>query len=136
MPELLVAIVTESGIPLATENGELIGYLIRQYADNLKDPQFQRPLNRIYEEFRRRQEVKLQPAIAYTSIGGLAAGAALLHEIDVALAFIRTGKVSASAGTNFLMKSLSTLHAQGVTNAQGLKDISDEELLALLSDSI
>lgn len=136
MREYFLAITTETGVPLASEKGEILGELVRQFADSLKDPAFKRPLTHLYEEFRKRQEIKLSPAIAYSTVGGMAAGAALLHEIDVALSFVRTGQVLASSGTDFLMKSLTALHSHGVVNAEGLKDISEEELLALLSDSI
>lgn len=136
MAEILIALTTEDSIPISAESGELIGYLIQAFADSLQDPAFQRPLLHVYEEFRKRQEIQLRSVTAKTTIGGYAVGAAALYEIDVALGFIRTGKLTASAGTQFLMRSLSALHSQGMVDAQGLKDISDEELLALLASQL
>jgi hypothetical protein len=136
MPELFFALTTESGVSITTEDGEAFGYLIRQFADSLEDQNFRRPLTHVYEEFRKRQEVKLASVVGKTTVGRFSTGAAALLEIDVAIAFIKTGRLSASAGTQFLMRSLTVLHTRGAVNAQGLKDITEEELIALIESSL
>ena len=136
MAELFFALSTEDGVSLTTETGEAFGYLIQQFADSLQDQNFRRPLTHVYEEFRKKQEVALPSVVAKSTVGGFTTGAAALLEIDIALAFIQTGKVTATSGAQFLLRSLTTLHSNGITNAQGLKDITEEELIALIESAL
>lgn len=123
---------TEDGRPLATEDGNFFGYLIEVFIEASKDSNFTNKFNPVYENFRQRQEVKLAANISRAGFGSPKVSAALFEEIKATESFFKLGQVNVSAGGAFLLKTLQTLHEVGAVNAQGLKDITEEELLMLL----
>lgn len=130
--EIAVYLATEDGDAIMTEDGDFIGYLIQIFADAAKDTGFRNALLPVYEEFRQRQEFKIKAFATSALLGNVSLNAAVLSEIKATESFFKQGQTSVEAGGAFLMKTLKTLHAVGAVNAQGLKDISEEELLALL----
>lgn len=125
-------LATEDNIPLTTEDGKFFGYLLEVFIEASKDANFTNKFNPVYENFRQRQEVKLAANISRAGFGSPKVNAGVLEEIRATESFFKLGQVNVTAGGAFLMKTLKTLHEVGAVDAKGLKDIADDELLALL----